>query len=264
MAFGAQGGPNAPTGMQPTPSEHFFPHLPATAHAKTLSQRLPRCPLLAAAAPPLTRLLVRARADYNSLPYAGLYREPGLQARLVTPANNGTDIYPRRDGEQDRGDGVLQSELAARDASLLLLRAELGKLPPGSATLITSQQQLVAMQAALKGTLQSMQEETMERVKASEPRDCQGDAETAASEAADADGGAARLGDGNKARHPHRHERGAARRHRLVARPVRDLSRCTAARICACPYVRPSVNCAIGLCVSCTVPSLLDHVSRHA
>ena len=75
---------------------------------------------------------------------------------------------------------MLQSELAARDASLLLLRAELGKLPPGSATLITSQQQLVAMQAALKGTLQSMQEETMERVKASEPRDCQGDAETAA------------------------------------------------------------------------------------
>ena len=123
---------------------------------------------------------MRARADYNSLPYAGLYREPGLQARLVIPANNGTDIYPRRDGEQDRGDGVLQSELAARDASLLLLRAELGKLPPGSATLITSQQQLVAVQAALKGTLQSMQEETMERVKASEPRDCQGDAETAA------------------------------------------------------------------------------------
>ena len=82
MAFGDQGGPDAPTGMQPTPSEHFFSHLPATAHARTLW--LDACPLLAAAASPLTRLLVRVRADYSSLACAGLYSEPGLQARLVT------------------------------------------------------------------------------------------------------------------------------------------------------------------------------------
>ena len=90
-----------------------------------------------------------------------------MQARLVIAANDGTDIYPRRDGEQDCGDGVLQSELAGRDTSLLLLRAELGKLPPGRATPITSQQQLAAVQAALAGPLQSIQEETTERVKAS-------------------------------------------------------------------------------------------------